>query len=72
MVIGTIVSSPRASLTSQQALKLADVYLEKACDEGPDIALMLCHDTEISLSRLLSSMLRVIPWSRESLPLTPT
>lgn len=52
MVSGNIVLSPRASLTPQQSLRLANVYLEKASgEEDPDIALVLCHDTEVSLSQ---------------------
>ncbi|KAF9345172.1 hypothetical protein BGX34_004971, partial [Mortierella sp. NVP85] len=53
MVFGSIISSPRASLSLQQALDLAHVYLEnarKAID--PNIALVLCHDTEVSLSQV--------------------
>jgi hypothetical protein len=52
-MLWSIISSPRASLTLQQALDLANVYLEnarKAVD--PDIALVLCHDTEVSLSQV--------------------
>jgi hypothetical protein len=60
MVFGSIVSSPRGSLTAQQALKLANVYLEKACDEDdPVIALVLCHDTEVSLSQARKSVKHV-------------
>lgn len=48
----SVVSSPRGSLSPQQALKLANVYLEKARDEDdPHIALVLCNDTEVSLSQ---------------------
>ncbi|KAF9344314.1 hypothetical protein BGX34_005788, partial [Mortierella sp. NVP85] len=53
MVFGSIISSPRASLSLQQVLDLANVYLEnarKAVD--PKIALVLCHDTELSLSQV--------------------
>ncbi|KAF9346018.1 hypothetical protein BGX34_004274, partial [Mortierella sp. NVP85] len=50
-MVGGIVSSPRGALSTQQALKLAKMYLENAhiADDG-DIALVLCHDTEVSLS----------------------
>jgi len=50
-MISSIISSPRGTLSPQQALKLANVYLDNACivDDG-DIALVLCHDTEVSLS----------------------
>ncbi|KAK3810920.1 MAG: WD40-repeat-containing domain protein [Benniella sp.] len=53
MVLWSIISSPRASLSLQQVLDLANVYLEnarKAVD--PNIALVLCHDTEVSLSQV--------------------
>ncbi|KAK3809438.1 MAG: hypothetical protein J3Q66DRAFT_405442 [Benniella sp.] len=51
-MFSSIVSSPRSSLSPQQALKLANVYFENARNEGDgDIALVLCHDTEISLSQ---------------------
>jgi len=53
MVFGSIISSPRASLSLHQALDLANVYLEnarKAVD--PSIALVLCHDTEVSLTQV--------------------
>ncbi|KAF9359449.1 hypothetical protein BGX34_008346 [Mortierella sp. NVP85] len=53
MVFGSIISSPRGSLSLQQVLSLADVYLEgasKAAD--PDIAMVLFHDTELSLNQV--------------------
>jgi len=51
MVFGGIVKSPRGDLSTQQALELAKIYLENACKtRDPDIALVLCHDTEVSLS----------------------
>ncbi|KAF9353827.1 hypothetical protein BGX34_011352, partial [Mortierella sp. NVP85] len=53
MVLWSIISSPRAGLSSQQVLDLANVYLEnarKAVD--PNIALVLCHDTEVSMSQV--------------------
>ncbi|KAK3809454.1 MAG: WD40-repeat-containing domain protein [Benniella sp.] len=50
MVFSSIVSSPRGTLSPRQALKLANVYLENACHaDDADIALVLCHDTEVSL-----------------------
>ncbi|KAF9361022.1 hypothetical protein BGX34_007366, partial [Mortierella sp. NVP85] len=53
MVFGTIISSPRASLSLQQVLRLANVYLENARQEtDPTIALVLCHDAEVSLSQV--------------------
>jgi hypothetical protein len=46
-----IVSSPRNSLSAQKALQLANVYLRSARHESDaEISLVLCHDTEISLS----------------------
>ncbi|KAG0220483.1 hypothetical protein BGX31_010981, partial [Mortierella sp. GBA43] len=51
MVLGSIVSSPLTTLSPQKALNLANAYLENAynaCDQ--DIALVFCHDTEVSLS----------------------
>ncbi|KAF9951385.1 hypothetical protein BGZ65_005974, partial [Modicella reniformis] len=49
MVFG---STPRNNLSPQQLLGLANAYLESAnrVDDG-DIALVLCHDTESSLSQ---------------------
>ena len=56
-----IVSSPRGTLSPQQALKLANVYLENASTCIPDdrdIALVLCHDAEMSLSQAKKSIRR--------------
>jgi hypothetical protein len=51
MVFTSIVSSPRGILSPQQALKLANVYLDSAYNEDDsDITLVLCHDTQVSLS----------------------
>lgn len=53
MTFGTIISSPRGCLSLQQILDLSYAYLEiarKAVD--PNVALVLCHDTEVSLSQL--------------------
>src|SRR4051794_3828236 len=53
MVFGSIISSPRASLSLQQVLDLANVYLENARKaQDPNIALVLCHDTEMSLAQI--------------------
>ncbi|KAK3820439.1 MAG: hypothetical protein J3Q66DRAFT_439412, partial [Benniella sp.] len=53
MVFGGIISSPRGSLSLQQVLDLANIYLENACKASdPDIALVLCHDAEVSLSQV--------------------
>lgn len=50
-MLDSIISSPRQSLSLQQVLNLANVYLENACTStDPDIVLVLCHDTEASLS----------------------
>ncbi|KAF9926355.1 hypothetical protein BGZ65_007323, partial [Modicella reniformis] len=50
MVFGNVVSSPRGSLSPQQSLELANVYLEGANKaKDSDVALVLCHDTEVSL-----------------------
>ena len=52
MVFGSFVVSPLGSLSPQQALVLANVYLDNAWNiNDTDIALVLCHDTEVSLSR---------------------
>ena len=53
MVFGSVISSPRGSLSLQQALDLANIYLENARNTlDPKIALVLCHDTEVSLSHV--------------------
>lgn len=52
MLFGGIISSPRDSLLPEQALKLANIYLDNASKtDDPYIALVLCHDTEASLSQ---------------------
>ncbi|KAF9345083.1 hypothetical protein BGX34_005045, partial [Mortierella sp. NVP85] len=52
MVFNRIVSSPLESLSLQHALDLANIYLENASKAPhPDIALVLCHDTEVALSQ---------------------
>jgi hypothetical protein len=52
MVFNRIVSSPLESLSLQHALDLANIYLENASKAPhPDIALVLCHDTELALSQ---------------------
>jgi hypothetical protein len=46
------VSSPLGSLSPLQALNLANIYLENACNTNdPAVTLVLCHDTEVSLAR---------------------
>jgi hypothetical protein len=53
MVFGNIISSPRGSLSFQQALDLANIYLENARrTSDPKLTLVLCHDTEVSLSHV--------------------
>jgi len=57
MVFGNIVSSPRGSLSPQKALELANIYLENAFNAvDSDIALVLCHDTEMSLYQAKNSV----------------
>ncbi|KAK3809372.1 MAG: WD40-repeat-containing domain protein [Benniella sp.] len=59
MVFSSIISSPRGTLSPQQALKLANVYLDNACKENDgDITMVLCHDTEISLSQAKKAVKR--------------
>jgi hypothetical protein len=49
-MFGHIVPNPRGSLSLEQALELANIYLEYAGKtKDPDVALVLCHDTEVSL-----------------------
>lgn len=50
MVFGTATPSLRRTLSSQQALELANMYLQnsyRATD--PVIVLVLCHEVEVSL-----------------------
>ncbi|KAF9357723.1 hypothetical protein BGX34_009251, partial [Mortierella sp. NVP85] len=50
MIFGPFITSPRSSLSPQQTLHLAKAYLESAFNTNdPDIVLVLCHDTEVSL-----------------------
>ncbi|KAK3828314.1 MAG: hypothetical protein J3Q66DRAFT_394610 [Benniella sp.] len=52
MVFSGIVSSPRGTLSSSQAMELARVCLEDANQiKGAKIPLVLCHATEVSLSQ---------------------
>ncbi|KAF9353730.1 hypothetical protein BGX34_011403, partial [Mortierella sp. NVP85] len=49
---GSIISSPRDILTPIQALELANICLENASKTtDPYISLILCHDSEVSLSQ---------------------
>jgi hypothetical protein len=53
MVFGSIIPSPRGSLSLQQLLDLANIYLENAFKStDPDITLVLCHDAEASLTHV--------------------
>ncbi|KAF9346729.1 hypothetical protein BGX34_003689, partial [Mortierella sp. NVP85] len=50
MVFGSVISSPRGNLSIQQALELSTIYMEQAVRaQDVDIALVFCHDTEVSL-----------------------
>ena len=50
MVFGSVISSPRGNLSLQQALELANIYLDHAGKaQDVDISLVFCHDTEVSL-----------------------
>jgi len=47
-----VISSPRGKLSLQKTLELANLYLENAKNSrDPEIFLVLCHDTETSLSQ---------------------
>jgi hypothetical protein len=53
MVFGSVISSPRGNLSLKQALNLANIYLENASRSvDPDITLVLCYDTEVSLTHV--------------------
>ncbi|KAF9353488.1 hypothetical protein BGX34_011531 [Mortierella sp. NVP85] len=59
MGLNSIVSSPRGVLSPQQALRLANVYLENACNvDDIDIVLVLCQDAEVSLSQAKKAIKR--------------
>lgn len=50
MMFGNVISSPRGNLSLQQALEIANIYLDHAGKaKNADIALVFCHDTEASL-----------------------
>lgn len=52
MKFGSFLTSPRGTLSPLQALELAKLYLESAWKASdPTIAMVLCHDTEVSLSQ---------------------
>ncbi|KAK3823224.1 MAG: WD40-repeat-containing domain protein [Benniella sp.] len=59
MTLGNIVESPRGSLSPQKALDLANIYLEAvSTTKDPEITLVLCHDTEVSLSEAKKAVRR--------------
>jgi hypothetical protein len=50
MVFGHTISSPRGSLSLQQSLELANAFLGTATKlQDHDVALVLCHETEVTL-----------------------
>ncbi|KAF9345016.1 hypothetical protein BGX34_005104, partial [Mortierella sp. NVP85] len=60
MVFNNIVSSPLGSLSLQHTLDLAKIYLENASvAQHSDIALVLCHDTEVALSQAKKAAKRI-------------
>ncbi|KAF9350833.1 hypothetical protein BGX34_000963, partial [Mortierella sp. NVP85] len=60
MVFSNIVSSPLGSLSLQHALDLANIYLGNISKaQHPDIALVLCHDTEVALSQAKKAAKRI-------------
>jgi len=60
MVFSNIVSSPLASLSIQHVLDLAKIYLEGASKaQHPDIALVLCHDTDVALFQAKKAAKRI-------------
>lgn len=69
MLFGSVISSPRDILTPMQALELANIYLENASHAtDPYIALVLYHDTEVSLSLAKRASKRLeIPLVREEI-----
>ncbi|KAI8348177.1 hypothetical protein B0O80DRAFT_490105, partial [Mortierella sp. GBAus27b] len=68
MAFGTIISSPRGDLSPQQALYLANFYLENARKEtDPAVALVLCNDGEVSLSHVKRSKYMDDPTTREGM-----
>jgi uncharacterized Fe-S cluster-containing protein len=60
MLFGSIISSPRGNLSLQQALNLANLYLENAEKSTDyDICLVLCHDVEVSLSQVKKTIRKI-------------
>ncbi|KAG0226493.1 hypothetical protein BGX31_007277 [Mortierella sp. GBA43] len=55
----SIVSSPLDTFSPQKALGLANLYMETATNTGdPETVLMLCYDTEVSLSQARKTVKR--------------
>jgi len=57
MLSRSIVPAPKYALSSHQALKLGNIYLENATRtvdniSEHDITLVLCHNVEVALSRV--------------------
>ncbi|KAK3816653.1 MAG: hypothetical protein J3Q66DRAFT_441040 [Benniella sp.] len=53
MVFGSVISSPRGNLSFEQVIHLTNIYLENAAKStDPEIVLVLCHDTEVSLAHV--------------------
>ncbi|KAG0199816.1 hypothetical protein BGX31_004212, partial [Mortierella sp. GBA43] len=53
MVFGSTITSPRANLSLQQLLEVANTYLDDARNtKDSTVALVFCHDTEVSLAQL--------------------
>ncbi|KAF9348453.1 hypothetical protein BGX34_002468 [Mortierella sp. NVP85] len=59
MVFGTVISSPRGTLSLDKALRLARFYLESAREEtDSELFLVLCHDAEVSMAQAKKSARR--------------
>jgi hypothetical protein len=59
MVFTPFITSPRSSLSLRQTVDLAKEYLKVATNiNDPDIALVLCHDTEVSLHQARKTVKR--------------
>lgn len=56
MLFSRIVPAPKSALSLRQALELTNAYLENAYKSADlDVALILCRDAEIALSRAKST-----------------
>jgi len=69
MLFGGIISSSRDVLSPTQALELANIYLDNARKTNDaHIALVLCQDTEVSLSQAVRGSKRLkLPALREGI-----